>query len=47
VTILVVDDLRFKPAIFLRVILWFLLGVLAKPGCRTWFFDGDFVVDSW
>ncbi len=25
----------------------FLLGVLAKTGCRTWFFDGEFVVDCW
>jgi hypothetical protein len=25
----------------------FLLGVLRKTGCRTWFFDGEFVVDAW
>jgi hypothetical protein len=25
----------------------FLLGLLAKTGCRTWFFDGEFVVDCW
>ena len=25
----------------------FLLGVLAKTGCRTWFFAGEFVVDCW
>src|SRR5260370_21301586 len=25
----------------------FLLGVLAKTGARTWFFDGEFVVDCW
>jgi hypothetical protein len=25
----------------------FLLGVLAKTGGRTWFFDGEFVVDCW
>jgi hypothetical protein len=23
---------------------WFLLGVLAKLGCKTWCFDGQFVV---
>jgi hypothetical protein len=22
-------------------------GVLAKTWCRTWFFDGEFVVDCW
>jgi hypothetical protein len=25
----------------------FLLGVLAKTGGRTWFFDGEVVVDCW
>jgi hypothetical protein len=25
----------------------FLLGALAKTMCRTWFFDGEFVVDCW
>jgi hypothetical protein len=25
----------------------FLLGVLRKMGCRTWFLDGENVVDSW
>jgi hypothetical protein len=33
--------------IFIAGISSFLLGVLAKAGCRTWFFDGEFVVDSW
>jgi hypothetical protein len=25
----------------------FLLGFSGKVGCRTWFFDGEFVVDRW
>jgi len=25
----------------------FLQGVLAKPGAKMWFFDGEFVVESW
>ena len=25
----------------------FLQGFLRKVGCRTWFFDGEIVVDSW
>jgi hypothetical protein len=32
---------------FLAPIYAFLLGFLAKTGCRTWFFDGEFVVDCW
>jgi hypothetical protein len=35
-------------AIFLSVADFvFLQGVLAKTGCETWFFDGEFVVESW
>jgi hypothetical protein len=25
----------------------FFLAVLAKTGCKTWFFAGEFVVDCW
>ena len=34
-------------SIFFGVGLPVLLGVLTKTGCRTWFFDGEFVVDCW
>jgi hypothetical protein len=35
-------DVFFPEAFFA-----FLQGVLAKTGGRTWFFDGEFVVESW
>jgi hypothetical protein len=41
---LVVD---FWGLIFLRGGVAFLLGVLRKMGCRTWFFAGEFVVERW
>jgi hypothetical protein len=30
-----------------RAVLGFLQGVLGKTGGKTWFFDGEFVVDLW
>jgi hypothetical protein len=33
--------------IYLENILLFLRGILQKARCRTWFFAGEFVVDSW
>jgi hypothetical protein len=37
----------FGVLIFLRGGVAFLLGVLREMGCRTWFFDGEIVVDRW
>jgi hypothetical protein len=37
----------FWGLIFRRGGLVFLLGVFEKTACRTWFFDGEIVVEVW